>query len=211
MPYVTLVGDGVTPSAIPAFNAFHHNFLVSNYGADGGCLDTDDGSAFYHEYSSFGVFCGSKSDFDGHSKRSEGNLHAYAMVYGPSCKTIGAQILPMSGYPDIYANNTCIQANASNNCINLGQSSKGFPNASTFQTQMLLSNNTFYVPNGSCGSSGTPFATYAELTAAGYEAFPSVISGDMPSSATIIEWAKQKLNGAQERNAHRHANPRKLR
>jgi len=43
MPYVTLVGDGVTPSAIPAFNDVHHNMIVANYAADGGCLDNDDG------------------------------------------------------------------------------------------------------------------------------------------------------------------------
>ena len=35
MPFVTLVGDGKTPSAIPAPNRVHHNFIVANYGADG--------------------------------------------------------------------------------------------------------------------------------------------------------------------------------
>jgi hypothetical protein len=46
MPFVTLVRDGVTPSAIPAANLVHHNFIVANYGADGGCLDNDDGSSW---------------------------------------------------------------------------------------------------------------------------------------------------------------------
>lgn len=39
MPFVTTVRDGVTPSSIPAMNEFHHSFVVSNYAADGGCLD----------------------------------------------------------------------------------------------------------------------------------------------------------------------------
>lgn len=77
MPYVTLVRDGQTPSAIPAPNKVHHNFLVANYGADGerisgsasashagmptrssagGCLDNDDGSSFYDIVSNFCVY-----------------------------------------------------------------------------------------------------------------------------------------------------------
>ena len=51
MPYVTMVRDGVTPSSIPAFNDVHHNFIVANYAADGGCLDNDDGSAWYRSVS----------------------------------------------------------------------------------------------------------------------------------------------------------------
>jgi hypothetical protein len=47
MPYVTMVRDGVTPSSIPAFNDVHHNMIVANYAADGGCLDNDDGSCWY--------------------------------------------------------------------------------------------------------------------------------------------------------------------
>ena len=56
MPYVTLVRDGKTPSAIPAPNMVHHNFMVSNFGADGGCLDNDDGSSFYNIYENFCVY-----------------------------------------------------------------------------------------------------------------------------------------------------------
>ena len=42
MPYVTMVRDGITPSAIPAYTNFTRNFIVNNYAADGGCVDTDD-------------------------------------------------------------------------------------------------------------------------------------------------------------------------
>ena len=109
MPYVTMVRDGVTPSAIPAFNDVHHNMIVANYAADGGCLDNDDGSAWYQIHDNACLFGGHKSDFDGHSKWSFDNLHLYANVYGDRCVEIGAQVLPLPGFPDIYANNTCVR------------------------------------------------------------------------------------------------------
>jgi hypothetical protein len=55
---VTLVGDGVTPSAIPAYNDVHHNMIVANYAADGGCLDNDDGSAWYKIHDNACIFGG---------------------------------------------------------------------------------------------------------------------------------------------------------
>ena len=45
-PYVTTVRDGKTPSALPAYSRLHHNFIVANYAADGGCFDNDDGSSW---------------------------------------------------------------------------------------------------------------------------------------------------------------------
>ena len=126
MPYVTMVRDGVTPSAIPAFNDVHHNMIVANYAADGGCLDNDDGSCWYKIHDNACLYGGHKSDFDGHSKWSYDNLHLYASVYGDRCVEIGAQVLPLPGFPDIYANNTCVLVpNAE--CLDLGQSAAGFP------------------------------------------------------------------------------------
>ena len=116
MPYVTMVRDGVTPSAIPAYNDVHHNMIVANYAADGGCLDNDDGSAWYKIHDNACLFGGHKSDFDGHSKWSFDNLHLYANVYGDRCVEIGAQVLPLPGFPDIYANNTCVRRESVGNC-----------------------------------------------------------------------------------------------
>ena len=39
MPYATTLRDGKTLSAIPAYIVAERNFIVANYGADGGCLD----------------------------------------------------------------------------------------------------------------------------------------------------------------------------
>eukprot|EP01052_Picozoa_sp_SAG31_P000209 SAG31_NODE_7_length_42755_cov_130.245728_5_plen_89_part_00 len=75
--------------------------------ADGGCYDNDDGSSWYLEQNNFCVYGGMqpalpleslfpllsekflriisipgmKSNFEGHNKRSSGNVHAYASVY----------------------------------------------------------------------------------------------------------------------------------
>lgn len=60
MPYATSIADGKTLSAIPAWNVASRNFLVANYGADGGCLDNDDGSSWYRIESNFCVYGGHK-------------------------------------------------------------------------------------------------------------------------------------------------------
>ena len=47
-PFLTDVADpSKPPSLIPAYNTIEHNFMVANYGANGGCVDNDDGSSYY--------------------------------------------------------------------------------------------------------------------------------------------------------------------
>ena len=47
-------------------------------------------------------------------------------MYGDRCVEIGAQVLPLPGFADVYANNTCVLSpNAE--CLDLGQSANGFP------------------------------------------------------------------------------------
>ena len=61
---------------------------MTNYGADGGCMDNDDGSSWYNLYNNYCVYGGHKSDFDGHSKRSFNNIHVYPFVYEDVCFSI---------------------------------------------------------------------------------------------------------------------------
>ena len=61
LPYITEIRDGETPSTIPAWNNMHHNFIVANYAADGGCLDNDDGSSYYDIHHNYCVYGGHKS------------------------------------------------------------------------------------------------------------------------------------------------------
>jgi hypothetical protein len=62
---------------VPAANIINRNFMVANYGSNGGCVDNDDGSSFYNITNNFFVFGGHKSDFNGHSKLSWGNVNVY--------------------------------------------------------------------------------------------------------------------------------------
>lgn len=193
MPYLTLVRDGVTPSVIPADNDVRANFVVDNMAADGGCWDTDDGSSWYLFRYNFCVFGGHKSDFDGHSKRSVNNLHVYPSVYGPRCLQIGAQRLPMAGYPDVYVNNTCILASADDHVVALDVPGDDWPNAASFPSQLLLANNTVYAPGGTPGYEGPGgYKTYAAFQAAGYDT-STVIRADVPDASTIISWAAALL------------------
>ena len=45
---------------MPAANIINKNFMVANYGPNGGCIDNDDGSSFYNITSNFFVFGPSK-------------------------------------------------------------------------------------------------------------------------------------------------------
>ena len=78
-PFLTEIRDG-TASLIPASNVITKNFMVANYGSNGGCVDNDDGSSFYNITYNFFVFGGHKSDFNGHSKLSWGNINVYPGV-----------------------------------------------------------------------------------------------------------------------------------
>lgn len=64
-PYATTVLDGKTLSARPQYSKLHHNWIVANYAADGGCYDNDDGSSWYLEQDNFCIYGGMKSNFEG--------------------------------------------------------------------------------------------------------------------------------------------------
>ena len=98
----------------------HNNFIVANYAADGGCLDNDDGSSYYHIHHNFCVYGGHKCDFDGNKKISSDNVHAFPSVYGTTCLNIGAQSLPPEGYAEGYYNNKCVLPTAGASYLKIG-------------------------------------------------------------------------------------------
>ncbi len=195
MPFVTTVRDGITPSSIPADNNFHHSFVVANYAADGGCLDNDDGSAWYHIHHNFCVYGGHKSDFDGHSKRSDSNLHVYSSVYGDRCVGIGAQFLPVAGFQEAYTNNTCIIGTVSGEVYGLpfqdAFTHQDVANASEFQARFISGNNTIYIAGVPRGLG--PFKNFSDFVASGYEVAPSTIVSELPSADTIMQWGRALL------------------
>jgi len=192
LPYVTDVRKAGTPSTIPAFNEASFNFIVANYAADGGCLDNDDGSSYYDIHHNFCVFGGHKSDFDGNAKLAHHNLYVQPKVYGPSCIN-ELQALPPEGYAEGFYNNTCVLASANESYIQVADSAC----PGSIAAGLLLGNNTVYVPGGqarvNCGH-----GTYSEYDAGAFigEGLDNgtVVSGDMPSSATLIEWARTLLS-----------------
>ena len=161
------------------------------------------GSAWYLIHDNSCVYGGHKSDFDGHSKWSYDNLHLYASVYGDRCVEIGAQVLPLPGFPDIYANNTCVLVpNAE--CIDLGQAAAGFPApGADMASRFQFYNNTIYSTNGiNCAAHGGPFNTMADFVSKGFESGPpSTFISETPSAATMVQWITDKLAGSAERVA----------
>jgi len=67
LPYVTTIRDGHTRTTLQAFNNMHHNVIVSNYNADAGCFDTDDGSSFYKFWNNVCYGGGHKSNCEYHT------------------------------------------------------------------------------------------------------------------------------------------------
>lgn len=193
LPYVTTVRDG-SPSTRPAVNDMHHNFIVANYHADGGCFDTDDGAAYYMLRQNFCVYGGHKVDFDGHSKTSYANIHVYPMAYFQACLAASCQNLPPKGYGETYDSNTCILPSQGTVYIRLDDTD--LKDAATIRDGLAVSNNTLYAPGGADGAvvlgSGGANITVASWLALGYESGLKVVDGK-PDPSTLIDWAKTLL------------------
>jgi hypothetical protein len=200
LPYITTIGDGSTPSTIPAWNNVHSNFIVANFAADGGCLDNDDGSSYYDIHHNVCVFGGHKSDFDGNRKLSHDNLHLYPSVYGVTCLNIGAQVLPPSGYAEGYFNNTCVLPNEGSLYLNIGgvadgECLDGSAHAiKQLADGLLLGNNTVYVPSASASiSCGGKKTTSKAFETFGIDQGTSFI-GKRPSNDTMVAWMREMLS-----------------
>ncbi len=198
LPYVTDVRSGA-PSTIPALTRVRSNLIVSNYGANGGCLDNDDGSAYYAiGPDNVCYYGGHKSDFDGHSKTSSANLHIHPQVYGSRCVGL-LQALPRSGqYAEGYTGNVCILPKAGDTYLDLGDCPGGLANTTRGRAQLAagiaLGNNTVYAPNGDAAvvCNGRRAANASDFLARGYDV-GTVLRADVPDAATILRWARTRL------------------
>jgi hypothetical protein len=194
LPYFTTIRTG-SPSTIPQTNVASGNFIVANYAADGGCLDNDDGSAYYDIHHNFCVFGGHKSDFDGNSKVSRSNLHVFPSVYGTRCLNIGAQKLPPKGYAEQYRDNVCILPDAGAQYVYVSDFCQSPDAKSGFEAGLILANNTVYAPGANVSIAchdGREALSFSEFQKLGYDP-TTVVRGDMPSADTIIAWAKALL------------------
>jgi len=184
-PFLTDVATG-TPSLVPSYNEIHHNFFVANYGANGGCVDNDDGSSWYNLHDNFFVYGGHKSDFGGHSKHSWNNIMAYPQVYGARC--VGLFGMPLVGQEEGYWNNTCILADAGGQYAALDGCDLSKPTTWTINSH----DNRIYVPGATatvtCGAT-LSVATWQQRT--GRDAGTTL--SDAATAAQILTWARQTL------------------
>jgi hypothetical protein len=186
VPYI-----GADGSSLGAFSELSYNFLVANYGANGGSMDNDDGSSRYRMFSNFWVYGGHKSDFDGNQKLSYNNVMAFANVYGPVCMGAGMTTKGSDshGVPwsEGYFNNTCILSDAGSQYLSIGSCS---PVPADFN--FIVGNNSIYAPNADvvvdCGSS----MSFQSWIATGIDVGTTV--HDLPSSQQIIAWGAAILN-----------------
>jgi hypothetical protein len=201
LPYITTIRDG-TPSTVPKRNNVHNNFIVANYAADGGCLDNDDGSAYYDIHHNLCMYGGHKANFDGHSKSSFNNIHVHPQVYGTKCideegegestGTSGPHGLPPAGYAEEYTDNICIlPASGDPYMVSAGSLS----DKKDFNKGLVLRNNTVYVPGGAdhlSVSVGGQQLSFSEFQSRGFDPTSRVIAG-APSIEQIVKWAEPLL------------------
>ena len=138
-----------------------------------------------------------QSDFDGHAKRSDNNLHVYSSVYGSRCVGIGAQYLPVEGFQEVYVNNTCILGEGNDEVYGIpfqdAFTHKDVTSAAEFQARFISGGNTIYIPGGATKGVG-PFKTFQDFAASGYEVgTPSTVNPTLPSADAIIALGKALL------------------
>jgi len=202
LPYITTINDG-SPSTVPKRNNVHNNFIVANYAADGGCLDNDDGSSYYDIHHNFCMYGGHKQNFDGHSKRSFGNIHVHPQVYGTKCideeaegwgfGTSGPLGLPPKGYAEEYTDNICILPKAGDPY--LVSQGGDLQDRTDFVNGMVSRNNTIYIPGGDAESVvtvGQRRVSFAEFQKLGFDTASKLIPGS-PSTEQITSWAEELL------------------
>ena len=119
---------------------------------------------------------------------------AFAEVYGERCLMIG---MPVDGFDpngvsfaEGYFNNTCILANAGDTYLSIGGCTLDASNYA-----VITHDNRIYAPNASVAVDCTKTLTFAEWQATGLD--PGTTVGEVPSSATIIQWAAQLLSISQ--------------
>lgn len=145
--------------------------MVANFGANGGCIDSDDGTSYHDVIGNVCLLGGFKSgNFQGHSKRYVGNLNIFPSVYGPNCAfvypaqfiTFPGPFWPEPGLEESYINNTCIVGTNFNYAF--------FPPTCNFSDpqsiRFKLANNTVVAPDNSTvvrGCGGTQLSMHEWL------------------------------------------------
>ena len=164
--------------------------MVANYGSNGGCIDNDDGSSFYNITSNFFVFGGHKSDFNGHSKLSWGNINVYPSVYGTKC--VGIFGLPNQDaakrWNEGYWNNTCILPDSNDPYLQVSGKCDVTDKASFTVT---MGGNKVYAPNKQASITCGKTMDFAAFQASGLDVGTTI--EDAPTAAEIIAMGQALL------------------
>ena len=191
VPYLLPWPNGTMGVGIkPQFDDISYNFFVAGGGANGGALDHDDGSSFYHDHHNFFVYGGHKSDFDGHAKQSYSNVLAFANVYGSRCVSIMnlPHAAPNAFFAEAFYNNTCILTSQGDVYLDLGSCT---PDA-TLPNRMILGGNRVFVPGSATSVTCGKSFQFADWIATGLD--PGTTVGEVPPTPTIIAMARSLLS-----------------
>ena len=140
-----------------------------------------------------------KSNFEGHNKRSSGNVHAYASVYGDSCLNGLNQIT--WHYAEGYYNNICLLAKAKDTYLNLngygGMPSKD--NADPCKAgpaealHTYLGGNKVYAPGGDVSVNYCGKHDGKSWLSQGLDKGSTVHDSSSVTSAMIVQWGVAAL------------------
>jgi len=198
LPMLTRVADGKTLSASSAYSNLTNNFIVATEGgsfgpeagANGGCFDLDDGSAWFRVTNNWCSYGGYKTDFNGYSHRAQDSVNAYSYVYGGGCLRMSSLPVPSDGlYDSGFSNMTCILSSAGEQYLNIG----GECDPSDRESFTLkLGGNTIYAPDASVVvSCGGKKYTFEEWMATGAD--PGTVVKAAPTPEDVVAMGRAVL------------------
>ena len=125
---------------------------VSNYNANGGCFDTDDGSAWYDIHHNVCWYGGHKST-NGFSKRTHDNLNIFPQVYGAACAGMFGLPKPTADgtFDEGFYNNTCILAGSNGVYFKTWETLAEMTPPSAPKLPIVLGGNRLFSDGGSPG------------------------------------------------------------
>ena len=187
--YVTKVADGVTASAVKAYDEISRNFFISNYNGQE-AVDNDDGSCYYKTHDNFVSYSGNgmKNDFGGHDNHHYNNIYAY--LTSTSCYSVQASTGQLAGHNDYFYNNTCVLDSTVSKLTDYGS----FDCDSSQDAWPVTYNNSIYVSGGNSSVVGLCSKSEDAIQASPYNYdLGTKIYGDYPSSSDLIAQAKATL------------------
>ena len=178
-----------SPSLWQHVSYIHHNTIIGNYRSVWP-IDHDDGSCFYEDSYNFLVY-GGKKNYLGHSKADHHEIYVYPDLYKPGFGN-GNCVGGSTGWNESWTQNICVlyQISVPYSIGNCDVASLVLPH---------FANNSIYIPSGKqvafvCNVNGTSTRMTLEQWQS-HQLDIGTIVETAPQIQTIIEWARQMLQG----------------